>query len=185
MFLVLFAANPALATLEDMAGVFFDEDSYLYCLDGVVPFASFDAFILLLEPSMDAVRGFGFRLNVDGEFFLTGIDYPAGLIIQGTSLINEDALIYFSEPLPCTPITILMTATFLYSDSDGDPLFFYLRGAESVLPGGLPVVLLEDGETLFPVEVAMGLESPTAVVNECYPDADEAVSWGAVKGLYR
>jgi len=179
-------ATSALATIDndpDSMGFYFDLAAESPCLDGVAPYATVDLYLILTNPSTDAVYGFEAGLTFVGNAMLLSST------INSINCINvgtiDNMIVGFGDPTMTTPATLLVTFEVLYIDTTMGPVDFYLHGSEpSSIDPIYPTILLVDGELqMIATSTPYG---PSAQINGgCTVVATDHVSFDEIKSLYR
>lgn len=185
----LFVANVALAVVDpddNMMGIYFDMNADTYCM-AVGPYAPFDAYVMLTNPTFPAVFGYEFGFTYEGNLLFSGVALNGtGPIDVGGAVGNH--IVGLGAPLAATPATLLATLTLIPLATT--PIYFDLFGATpaSIGDGSLPVILLENSG-IATMGLSTGIGNFNAVLNYDGPCEDivasDEASWDAVKSLYR
>lgn len=186
LLLAVLAAATAVAGIDpdsDSMGIYFDLGGNQVCRD-VPPFTIFPCYLLLVNPSAPTC---GYECTVVSEgapYFLLATELPVGALdldpsVEGFSVTSE-------YPFPANDGAVALVS-WSYLVQAATPLRFYLSGPRGPWePSRLPVVGGCDG-TWRRCGVSTGdMEVPVAVANGgCGVVADEATSFGTLKGLFR
>ena len=163
----------------DALGLYFDEEAQTRELDVEVG-ASFEMFLILTHPTMNAIEGWESAVILTNGNTVTTTEFPGG----SQPLLNgpQDWAVSMSSPMPCNVLTKLAVFTVLSASDEHAPLFLGNISAPS-LDGDYPSVRLAGGDW-----TALGLSSedpslPVADINGSTPD--QKSTWGTVKSLFR
>lgn len=180
---LLLCHGPALVQADlpgpDALGLYFDEEAQTIELD-VATGASFEMFLILTHPTMNAIEGWEAAVILTNGNSVTTTDFPVGS--QPLFSGPEDWAVSMDSPMPCNVLTKLAVFTVLTVSEERAPI--YLRNiASPSLAGDFPSVKMSGGDW-----TALGLSSedpdlPVAAVNGSTPN--DLDSWGSVKSLYR
>jgi len=175
------AAAQATACGPDCIGLYFDLlHGRTSCLPGV-PAMYADVYLILTDPTMDAIAFMSFVVTTDGPIVVTGVDFGG---VQICEPVEPGAVCHaWDPPLPTGGETVLARIGVFYSGGAA-PAFLGLRDAGGSADDP-PRVVLPDGSqvTLNP---STGAGEPLAQMGgECLIVPVAVRSWGTVKGLYR
>lgn len=183
--LTLFAADPAAvqatACGPDCVGLYFDLlHGRTTCLPGV-PSGYADVYMILTDPTMDALSFMSVVVTTDGPIVVTGVDFGSDQICEP---IEPGASCHvWSTPLPTEGETVLARIAVFYSGG-GAPAFLGLRNAGEPVDDR-PWVTLPNGLQV-PLNPSAGPGEPMAQMgSDCLIVPAAARSWGAVKSLFR
>ena len=163
----------------DALGLYFDEEALERDL-AVEAGASFELFLILTNPTMNAIEGWESAVILTNGNTVTTTEFPVG----SQPLLNgpEDWAVSMTAPMPCNVLTKLAVFTVLATTDQYAPFYLGNISAPSLL-GDHPAVHLAAGGWAA-LEVSSGDPAlPVASVNGSTPN--EESSWGAVKSLYR
>lgn len=175
------AAFAGLDPDRDSMGIYFDTAGNTNCAV-LNPFIIQPAYLLLANPSAPT-GGFACRVSMVGvPYFVLSTDLGGNMDLDPSL---EGFQVGASAPYPVVGGYIVL-ATFQVMLQAPGPLAFYIRSAEpfGTCPG--PIVWSVDG-TVRCCGVSSGnVDIPVAGWNMATcPVADESISFGAIKGLYR
>ncbi len=180
----LLLATSALAIIDpapDHMGLYFDTDANVYCQDGVPPYSQVELYLLMTNPTFEAIYGFEAGLSFEGNALVLGTDFanPQALNVGD----DMNMIVGFGSPTISEPATLLATITVMNMDTNMDAIFFDLHGSvPSSIDPLYPVVLLADG-VLQLIETSGG-PGPEAQINFCGSPVEKA-SLEQIKSLYR
>jgi len=163
----------------DVLGLYFDEEALERDL-AVEAGASFRLFLILTNPTMDAIEGWESAVILTNGNSVTTTEFPVG----SQPLLNgpEDWAVSMTAPMPCNVLTKLAVFTVLATTDQHAPFYLGNISAPSLV-GNHPAVHLAGGGWTA-LEVSSGDPAlPVASVNGSTPN--EESGWGAVKSLYR
>jgi len=179
--LVCHAPATVQATLPgpDALGLYFDEEAQTRELDVEVG-ASFEMFLILTHPTMNAIEGWESAVILTNGNTVTTTDFPVGSqpLLSGP----QDWAVSMDSPMPCNVLTKLAVFSVLTVSEERAPIYLGNITAPS-LAGDFPSVKISGGDW-----TALGLSSedpnlPVAAVNGSTPN--DRSSWGSVKSLFR
>jgi len=187
LLLVSFMATSAMAVVDpdpDMIGLYFDELADQPCVEGLAPYVPTFLYVIVTNPTIDAIGGFECEITWDGAALVTGVTFPTDFVNVGN---NTNIIVGYSTPIPTTTATIVARVDFLYTDTAGGPTGLYMGPSNpSSNEFGYPTVL--DGAlNEIPWGTSTVIGEYNAMVNgNCEGVvANEDASWGSVKSLYR
>jgi len=186
LLVVMLSATTASAIIDpdpDIMGFFFDLEADNPCVEGIAPYAQIPMYLVITNPTFDALYGFEFGYDIDGQGMVLNMVYANPSVIDVGSPGNHIA--GFGSPSPTTPVTLLATLAILYMDTTMAPLNFFMHGTTpSSIDPQYPVVLLADG-VLQSVGIFDYYGDITSTINSiCYSATDE-ISLEGIKSLYR
>ena len=163
----------------DALGLYFDEEAQTIELDVEVG-ASFEMFLILTHPTMNAIEGWEAAVILTNGNTVTTTDFPVGS--QPLFSGPEDWAVSMDSPMPCNVLTKLAVFTVLTVSEEHAPIYLGNISSPS-LAGDFPSVKISGGDWS-----ALGLSSedpdlPVAAVNGSTPN--DLNSWGSVKSIYR
>lgn len=186
LMMAMLVASSAFAIVDpdnDMMGVYFDMNADMVCVEGAAPYSNHVAYLVLTNPTFDALYGYEAGLDIMGPaILLTNVFANPQALNVGD---NTNQIVGFGAPTMTEPVTLLATMELLYTAVDGTPVEIHLHGTEpSSMDPMYPVVLLADGELRsYGISAADGL---VAQINgTCGVVATEEMSFDNVKSLYR
>jgi hypothetical protein len=194
LLLVSLMATSAFATIDpdaDMLGIYFDLNADNNCTTAPASIP-FSAYVMITNVSADLVYGveFGYQVvaSTPGTFFRLGEVLPAGSLNVGNAAdpAAGDYIIGFSAPTPGAGgnVTVVTWSFLLLAPVSLD---MYIGASNSPsIDNGLPA--MEIGGVIVPLGVSTGhpdLGLPAATVNGDCVVANEDVSFGSVKSLFR
>lgn len=185
LLMALLVASSAFAVVDpdpNMMGMYFDLSADTVCINAS-PFTPQTAYLIVTNPSFDALYGFEAGITLEGTGLVTGVTFanPQALNV-GTP---TNMIVGFGAPSATSEATLLATIAMFYTDATGGALGFRLHGTEpSSMDPAFPVVLLAGGELMsYGLSAADGL---VAQINgDCAVVATEEISFDSVKSLYR
>ncbi len=175
------SVGSAQATLPgpDALGLYFDDEAQDRDL-AVEAGASFELFLILTNPTMNAIEGWESAVILTNGNTVTTTDFPVG----SQPLLNgpQDWAVSMTSPMPCNVLTKLAVFTVLAA-TDQHASFYLGDISAASLAGDYPAVHLAGGGWTA-VDVSSGDPAmPVASVNGSTPSVES--TWGAVKSLYR
>lgn len=185
LLMALLVASSAFAIVDpdaDMMGLYFDMDADVVCVSDVGPYTPVEMYLVLTNPSFDAVYGYEAGFDVIGNGIVTAVVFDNPQALNVGSQTNQ--IVGFGAPSMTSPVTLLATITVIYSGA-GEGTLFTLHGTEpSSLDPAFPVVLLDGGELMsYGLSAADGF---VAQINgDCAIVATDNVSFDGIKSLYR
>ena len=187
-FLILFAI-PADAQLTDNTlGLYFDATADVQCAEGVTPFTMLTMYLVLSNPTMEEIFGFecGITQVGTGATFMTAT-HSCGISMD---LVDMEQIQVGCSGLPCVEHTVLMSIDYWYTSTSWEMVLFYLHDAAyPTLPGGHPLIQLNDGSLLqVPVDRLASIDATAAMTGNfdiCYPLSTDTHNWDSLKSLYR
>jgi hypothetical protein len=165
----------------DIMGYYFDLDADYDCVDGITPYSANLLFLILTNPTSDAIYGFEAGYTMEGEGMVLSVEFANPQVINvGT---NDNIIAGFGEPTLTVPATLILTLNVMYMDPGYGALMIFLHGTTpSSLDPLYPTLLLEGG-----VLQSVGVNNfgwATAQFNNCVM-ATETQSFDSLKSLYR
>ena len=189
---VLLFITGALAQIDDginSFGIYFDEGATIIGIE--TPTNPIDIYLSLVNPSVEAVGGFGLDLHVETMEGFPGYWVPFGpshLLADGSMVTQGDNMgVAFASPIAVTgPIMPLMRTTGAsFAVVPGVYIFFSIRPGTAGPPSQIGIIALLDGNG----NVIAGQDSAhggvCAYIGELVGFAVEDVSFGDIKALYR
>ncbi len=198
----LMAAFPASGQDTVNDGIMLLTSDYTQCT-AAFAFEHVTIQVLLACPSYPFIKGFEFGLDIDNQVNsqLTATLAEPGVVTDledpGPGAFNMIA--HFDEPMPAADEMLLANIDVFFGDIN--PLYFHLRNSvPSSLGDGLPAYYADPGPVTMPLEPLINCNGWNFAINPfddccitlakaagsfCGPLADENLSWGAVKSLYR
>ena len=187
--LVIMACFSGFSQAQDnMMGLYFDREAQSACLDAttITPYAAFELYVMLLNPTFPALYGFEFGMSVEGPGLLIEAQVANPNFVDVGSLGNHT--IGFGVPTPMLEVNVLLTFIIRYMSTDNENVCFILRGSmPSSLDPLYPTALLEGGVLLSMGVVPPGAGGCTATIDEalCSITPADSPTWGALKSMYR
>ncbi len=179
--LIATSASAIINPDDDIMGFYFDLDADYDCVDGISPYSSTFLFLILTNPTSDAIYGFEAGHTIEGEGMVLGAEFANPQVINVGTIDNIIA--GFGEPTLTVPATLLLTLNVMYMDTTNGALRFFLHGTTpSSVDPLFPTLLLEGG-----VLQSVGVNNygwATAQFNNCV-SATETQSFDSLKSLYR
>lgn len=194
--LALALAGTAPAQTTNLIGIYTTaEANQSWTLSGIA--VPFNAFFVLTTPRaadgavVTACDGFEYRVTIAGAagtLFRVADTMPSGWVnaLDATNPWDARYQVHGATPAPLVgDLLVLQTWTMLVFDAG--PYFIYLRPLETPAVPGMPAYT-------YPVaggSVAVGVATPSGAADEpvflvnAWPDPAEALTYGAVKALYR
>jgi hypothetical protein len=195
LLLVSLMATSAFATVDpdpDMLGIYFDLTADNNCTTAG-PGVAFTAYVFITNPSAPLVYGveYGYTIatnppGFEGSFFRLSEILPAGSLNVGNaaSPLAGDYIVGFSSPAVGSGNNVLCVTWSFLLLAPGFGLDMTLGASNSPsIPNGLPA--MEIGGTIVPLGTSTGTGNVTATVNGDCVVANEDVSFGSVKSLFR
>lgn len=187
LLMVSLIASSAFAVVDpdpDMVGMYFDPMADTYCFTAA-PYATVIAYMILTNPTMDAIGGFelGYHFTGAAMVLSTTFTNPQALNVGGP----DNMIVGFGSPQVCSEATVLATLSVLYMDTTMGPVYFYLTGTEpSSIDPTLPTLLMTD-DSLVTAGLSTLPGTAGATINGICGDIvdTEDASWDGVKSLYR
>lgn len=189
LILPLLLAVPA-AAQSDLIGVYFDPDATYTCWDCIGPGQTLSAYLIMTELSAPpaAMQARVTYPVPPGAAIDLGF-YPLGDIVWIAPPEDGQIFMGWSEPYPDPALVPVVEMRLMFLGQAR--VEFFVGPVHAPAIPGLPsyVTAEEPPRTLplFPVsgsvDVAVGWVD--TICDTCFPLADAASSWGAVKGLYR
>jgi len=169
------------STAADDLGVYFDQNGYYNCADGI-PLGVFYAYLLYTNPSVSEITGFELGIDITGPLLLAQVTTPCGVPVPVADVAQIS--VQCDSPIPCSSSTLLLTLQLIMPVPQWGSL--KVRAADSpTSPFDTPNVILPD-ETRMGVSAMEGESYVYGQgINECYPTAARSLSWGTIKGLFR
>ena len=187
LLLSLLVASSALAVIDgddNMMGFYFDETADANCITGVAPYAQIPVYVIMTNPSVDAIGGFEFGYDLIGDATVLSTTLPANNIDVG---YPGNHIVGLGSPLNTTEATIVATLNLMYMSTTSAPVSFTLHGSNpSSINPELPTILLGDG-SLMTLGTSTLPGTMTAMVNGVCEDVvdTEDTNFGNLKSLYR
>ena len=163
------------AQSPDTIGLWFDP-GYSVNVAPLTLNTPFEAYLVLHEPSADALAGAEFTFEVsDPTVLVLGAEWPGDPMVQ---VVDGCTQIAYGAPRPTTPATLLTVFTFMVVN-EADAVYFTVGPCAGevcpyYIPPGLPPVCLE---------TTLG-DGFVACLGDCSVGV-EATNGSAVKSLYR
>ena len=165
----------AQAQSPDTIGLWFDP-GYSVNVAPLTLNTPFEAYLVLHEPSADAVAGAVFAFEVsDPTVLVLAAEWPGDPVIQ---VVGGCTQIAYDVPRLATPAMLLVTFTFMVVNEADNVYFTVGPCAGEVCPYYLP-----PGLEPVCLETTLG-DGFVACLGDCSVGA-EATNWSAVKSLYR
>jgi len=180
-----FAQDPAYL---DNIGIYMDEAATVSC--GVLPVGEHPAYLVLTKLTNNEVLGWEAKLTFD-NLYLTGMAHR-GQAVDVAQRENEH-MVGFADPLPAVNGSVIL-ADLTILVLNGDPgMAFADEVYFSLLENGLPAYLdgANEGHALHQANAynpgwSGSIGVPIFVTNgDCITVANEEVSFGSVKSLFR
>ena len=188
LLVIIFGGTGVSHAQDNMMGLYFDREAQSACLDAttLAPYAAFELYVILLNPTFPALYGFEFGMSVEGPGLLIEAQVENPNFVDVGSLGNHT--IGFGVPTPMLDVNILLTFTIRYMSTVNETVCFVLRGSmPSSLDPLYPTALLEGGVLLSMGVVPSGPGGCTAIIDAalCNTTATDSASWDSLKSLYR
>ena len=187
--LVVIFGCPGFSRAQDnMMGLYFDREAQSACLDAttIAPYAAFELYVILLNPTFPALYGFEFGMSVEGPGLLIEAQVENPNFVDVGSLGNHS--IGFGVPTPMLEVNVLLTFIIRYMSTANETVCFILRGSmPSSLDPLYPTALLEGGVLLSMGVVPPGPGGCTAIIDAalCSTTPTDSPTWDALKTMYR
>ncbi len=181
--LVLMVAPAAALAVDcgpDCLGLYFEPTADTWC-GQVAAFTQVPLYLVLSGPSMAAVSGISFQVDLDGPIQLLGVNFGTTVICD---TFTPDAFCTIWDPaLATTPATVLATLSVMVTD-------FAAPATVGLHNFGTPAddrVWIElPGGTAVPLNSSAGAGMPMVQLNgECGIVPASTSAWGSLKSLYR
>lgn len=185
--LTMVMASSAFAGVDpdpNMMGIYFDLNADVVNLPGALPFTQIPAYVMVTNPSFEALYGYEFGYAVQGTGMMMTV------VLNGIGPINvgvgNNYVVGLGSPTNTSEATLLATLNFFYMDTTGGPVSFDLLPSNpSSNDLGLPTLLLANDQ-LLTVGFSNGTGLGCATINGSGDIvATEPVTIDAVKSLYR
>lgn len=186
----LFVANVASAVVDpdvNSMGIYFDMNADTYEF-AAAPYAIYPAYVMLTNPTADAVFGYEFGFEIVGAHTVTGVALNGvGAIDVGGGTGNH--IVGLASPLAATEATRIATISVFVLDAN--PISFVLKGATpNSVPGSVTPAILLAGDMIMSTGLSAGISeggapNACAYINGTGVVATDEVSMDAVKALYR
>lgn len=165
---------------EDMIGLFFDFPCDGYNTNHVSTGAPFDAYIALLNPSVDSVGGYELKITFDpADIFVLGADGPNNWTNFGDNLNH---LVGYGVPLPVEGDCVhLATVHLLYTGVDMVNIHFGPSEPSSI--PGFPVISDGANPDILIACPCTTADCIVATINGD-PVSTEQRSWSSLKSLF-
>ena len=184
----LLVASSAFAVIDEdsnMMGIYFDLGANTACLTGVAPYSTVPAYVMVTNPSFEALYGYEFGYAVQGTGMMMTV------VLNGIGPINvgvgNNYVVGLGSPTNTSEATLLATLNFFYMDTTGGPVSFDLLPSNpSSNDLGLPTLLLANDQ-LLPVGFSTIDGHHCAIINGACEEvvATDNVTFDSVKSLYR
>jgi hypothetical protein len=142
---------------------------------------SFDAYLVLTQPTAAALGGYRLQLDVVGDHVVTSEE--AGGAPLSIALVDDDLTVVYDPPLPMSGETMILYRWSILNPTFR-PISFYIKPPSD---GTIPVYFDGSGAEI-PAPTFNGLfheyQAPVAVLNGFVTPNEEA-SFGDVKALFR
>lgn len=164
----------------DCIGIYFDQAGTEVCHPGTMV-GTVTAYLILSDPTMDALSFISFGLEIDGPATVAGVNFGNAVICDP---LDPHAYCTMWDPaLLTTSSTTLAVITIIYTGL-GQPALISIRNSGAIVDDRPWVILPNDVEV--PLNPATGPGNALAQIGgACGIVPTEASSWGALKGLYR
>jgi len=187
LLLSLLVASSALAVIDtdaDMMGIYFDETADANCITGVAPYSQIPVFVIMTNPSVDAIGGFEFGYELEGEATVLSTTLPENNIDVG---YPGNHIVGLGSPLATTEATIVATLNVMYMSTTNTPVSFTLHGSNpSSIDPALPTILLDGGD-LMTLGTSTLPGTMSALINGVCEDVvtTDEKTFDNLKSLYR
>lgn len=165
-------------------GVYMDTTADEFCAPGLVePLTEFTVYMILTNPNFSGLSGLEVGYRFDGVAEVDMIEFSGPGASDSGSPGNHE--ISYDSPLMLAEINILATMTVTNYDFEYGPATLIIEGLSFPVPDfDIPVAILEDGTRVglnrtFPDGATFRMNA------DCEPVANESLSFGSVKSLYR
>jgi hypothetical protein len=184
--LVVMVAGGAIAQDENMMGMFFSDTEFTDATTSWTnTFAPFNAYIVLLNATVETVGGYEVGIGIPGTVFLLSVTGPNGWTNFGG---NTNHLCGYQTPLPRGEVgTVLSTVQMLYTGTDIVGILFG-PATPATIPG---VPVIADGanpDLVFACQLTADANGPNpalvATINGPGIVATEEHTLSGVKALF-
>ncbi len=186
----VFMASCASAVIdpgENSVGLYFDENADIFCQDGIGPFETIYMYLILANPTFDSLYGWECGMEMVGNAIFLGFQFHPGYMGWPPNSF-DNMIIGYGTPYPTTMATPLVRLSFLYTDTNLEPVAFFVHGTtpSSIDPEYPTLLTILDNEPVLIMANLSVEEGPAAQINGvCMVVATENLSFDSVKSLYR
>jgi hypothetical protein len=179
--LVFSQAGAETNTVYDFMGLYFDTNADMFCLDSVAPYTVHNIYLALGNPTAEAIQGLRAGVGMDGSALFLSSTIPGDITITD-EYVEIDYI--WPDPIPTSPVTILVTFGVFYMAVDGSPVDFYLGDLGDPIDG-FPSYMLPDGTWVEAQLTEYALGNLVAYINTGCVTPTEAFTFDSLKSLYR
>ena len=178
--LILPAAASAADCGPDCLGLYFEPTADTWC-GQVAPFTPVTLYLVLSEPSMDAVTHIAFYVDRDGPIQVLGVNFGSPIICDTFTPGAYCAV--WDPPLTTVPTTVLATLSVTVLDPVA-PATVGLHNFGTPADDSVWVTLPDDSQVRLNSSAGAGLPM-IQLGGECGIVPADGTAWGTLKSLYR